>query len=354
MAISKSGRDVTPAEDYGFFGPDSVAWKVWGYPTSLTIGFSRAVVVEELDPNLVASVDRTQDIYRRPKTRYDRTIHYFALVAFGDSRATSRAADVLVKVHSKAIGTEPYGGGQYDANDPDSQLWILVTGWHSVLKAYEMYGPGRLSEADEAQYWAECARAAELQTCDPADVPRSRAELHAYYERMRPVMSGSPIARRAMAHLMDVSQLADDVPAVLRPARSVVGRFFRAGVIATLPHWMREMGDLRQSRLTDALARPVLRASFLAVAASKRVQLRVLGLLSPSTVPVVAPVLLGVPPVTPEVLTPQQARERYGYDKPAEAHLAWRAKQRDKVFGRGEAPSDDGLVESEPVLGRLA
>lgn len=350
---NRTHRDITPLEDHGFFGPDSVAWKVWGHPTSLTIGFSRAVVVEELDPNLVASVDRTQDIYKRPKTRYDRTIRYFALVAFGDSRTTSRAADVLVKVHSKAIGTEPYGGGRYDANDPDSQLWILVTGWHSVLKAYEMYGPGKLSEADEARYWADCATAAELQTCDPADVPRSRAELHAYYERMRPQMSGSPIAQRAMHHLMDVSQLVDDLPLVLRPARWVVGSFFRAGVIATLPAWMREMGDLPQSRVIDVLTRPVLRATFAGLTLSKGLQLRILALLSPSTVPVVAPAFLGVPPTNPEVLTPAQARERYGYDRPAEAHLAWRAQQHEKVFGRGEEPSDAGLVESESILGRL-
>lgn len=345
--------DVTPAEDYGFFGPDSVAWRVWGHPTSLTVGFSRAVVVEELDPDLVASVDRTQDIYRRPKTRYDRTIRYFALVAFGDSRTTSRAADVLVKVHSKAIGTEPYGGGRYDANNPDSQLWILVTGWHSVLKAYEMYGPGRLTDAEEAQFWAECAVAAELQTCDPVDVPRNRAELHAYYERMRPVMSGSPIAQRAMKHLMDVDQLVQ-VPRVLRPGQWVVGRFFRAGVIATLPRWMREMGDLRQPRAVDLAVLPVLKATFALLTLSKRLQLRILALLSPSTVPVVAPVFLGVPPVNREVLTPAQARERYGYDRPAEAHLAWRARQHEKVFGRGEAPSDAGLIESESVLGRLA
>lgn len=353
MATRKRS-DLTPAEDYGFFGPDSVAWKVWGYPTSLTIGFSRAVVVEELDPNLVASVDRTQDIYQRPKTRYDRTIHYFALVAFGDSRTTSRAADILVKVHSKAIGTEPYGGGRYDANDPDSQLWILVTGWHSVLKAYEMYGPGKLSAADERQYWEECARAAELQTCNPADVPRSRAELHAYYERMRPQMSGSPIAQRAMSHLMDVSQLADDLPRVLRPGRWVVGKFFRAGVIATLPGWMREMGDLPQSRTADLAVRPVLRATFLALSLSKGLQLRVLALLSPSTIGVVGPVFRGIEPVNPEVVSPAEARARYGFEKPAEAHLAWRQKQHEKVFGRGEEPSDAGLLESEPVLGRLA
>ncbi len=351
MAILKRTGDIAPAEDHGFFGPGSVTWKVWGYPTSLTIGFSRAVVVEELDPNLVASVDRTQDIYRRPKTRYDRTIHYFALVAFGGTRAATRAADVLVKVHSKAIGTEPYGGGRYDANDPDSQLWILVTGWHSVLKAYEMYGPGRLSEAEEAEYWAECAVAAELQTCDPADVPRSRAELHAYYERMRPVMSGSPIAQRAMKHLMDVDQLVD-VPRLLRPAHWVVGRFFRAGVIATLPHWMREMGDLPQRRAVDVAVRPVLRATFAVLSVSTRLQLRILALLSPSTPPVVAPALLGVPPVNDEVIAPAEAQRRYGYDAPARAHLEWRAKQHERVFGRGEAPSDAGLVESEPLLGR--
>ena len=59
-------------------------------------------------------------------------------------------------------------------------------------------------------------------------------------------------------------------------------------------------------------------------------------------------------PVNAEVLTPAGARERYGYQKPAEAHLEWRAKQHERVFGRGERPSDAGLVESEPVLGRLA
>lgn len=348
-----ANRDITPLEDYGFFGPGTVTWKVWSYPTSLTIGFSRAVVVEELDPNLVASVDRTQDIYRRPKTRYDRTIRYFALVAFGDSRTATRAADVLVKVHSKAIGTEPYGGGRYDANDPDSQLWILVTGWHSVLKAYEMYGPGKLSLEEEAQYWAECAVAAELQTCDPDDVPRSREELHAYYERMRPVMSGSPIAQRAMKHLMDLRQLVD-VPVVLRPARWVVARFFRAGVIATVPRWMRAMGDVEQSRAVDVLVRPVLKATFRLAAMSRRQQLWALGELSPSTVEVAAPMLSGIEPTNPVVVSPQEARERDGIEPPARAHLAWRAKQHDRVFGRGEQPDDAGLRESEPLLGRLA
>lgn len=168
---------VEPAEDYGFFGPDSVSWKVWSYPTSLSIGFQRAVVVEELDPALIAAVDKSHGIYDRPRTRYDRTLRYFAMVMFGDTRSTTKAADVLVKIHSKAVGIDPVNGSTYDANDPKSQLWIHLTAWHSILHVYEKYGPGRLTAAEEAQYWGECARAAQLQTCDPADVPCTRESI---------------------------------------------------------------------------------------------------------------------------------------------------------------------------------
>lgn len=112
--------EVEPQEDHGFFGPGSVVWKVWGYPMAPTVGFQRAVVVEELDPPLVAAVHAAQGIYRRSRTRCDRTLRYFATVAFAGSRHVCKAAGVLVKVRSRAIGHLPYGGGTYDANDPAS------------------------------------------------------------------------------------------------------------------------------------------------------------------------------------------------------------------------------------------
>ena len=85
-------------------------------------------------------------------------------------------------------GIEPISGKRYSANNPESQLWIHVTGWHSALKARgtEVYGSGPLHPAEEDEYWAECAIAAELQTCDPADVPRNRAEVRACFDRVRP------------------------------------------------------------------------------------------------------------------------------------------------------------------------
>jgi uncharacterized protein (DUF2236 family) len=353
MALSLLRKpEITPHEDYGFFGPGSVTWKVWSYPTSLTVGFQRAVVIEELDPALVAAVDKTQGIYARPRTRYDRTLRYFAMVAFADTRSTSQVADVLVKVHSKAVGTDPVTGKRYDANDPASQLWIQTTGWHSILKAYEMYGPGKLSDAEERQYWAECAVAAELQTCSPDDVPRTRDELRAYYEQMKPQLIGSDIAQKAMHHLLDASVMLPEMPKVLAPANFVVGRVLRAATIATMPRWMREMGGIKQSRAVDLAVIPVMKIAFFLANQNKRVKLALLSFLSPMTAPVVAPIFYKVAPTDPVVRTPAEARELYGYDKPSEAHLELRAQQAAKVFDEGGRPSEIGIIESEPILGR--
>ncbi len=354
VARIRAQGDPTPHQDYGFFGPDSVAWKVWSHPSSLTVGFQRAVVVEELDPNLVAAVDKTHDIYRRPRTRYDRTVRYFALVAFGGSRETATAADVLVKIHSKAVGTEPHGGGRYDANDPDSQLWILLTAWHSILYCYEKYGPGRLPALEEAQYWEECARAAELQTCSPDDVPRTREGVRRYFAQVRPGLAGSDIAVAAMRHLLEARVMLPPMPKVMAPVAWLATTVLRAGTLATMPRWMRQMSGLDQPRIFDVLARPVLWTAFRLVQLSPRTQVVLLGVLSPSTVPVAAPILLGVPPVSTELLTPAEARKRYGFDRTAEAHRELRARQAQRVFGEGRAPSDEGLFESEPILGSMS
>jgi uncharacterized protein (DUF2236 family) len=166
-----------------------VTWRVWSYPTSLTVGFQRAVVVEELDPALIAAVDQTGAVRYRPRTRYDRTLCYFATVAFGDARSAIEASNVLVKIHAKAVGIEPLSGNRYDANHPESQLWIHLTAWHSILYAYERYGPGRLSAEDEARYWEECAVAAELQNATP---PTCRVRAMASVSTSRECGHGSP------------------------------------------------------------------------------------------------------------------------------------------------------------------
>ena len=250
-------KSIEPLEDYGFFGPDSVTWKVWAYPTSPVIAFSRAVVVEELDPFLVAPVTASSKIYSQPRVRYDRTLRYFATIFFGDSRSVVKASEVLMKVHARATSVEPVSGLRADPNNPDSQLWIHLTAWHSAIYAYETYGPGPLPPEEEARYWEECAIAAEFQTIDPDTVPRTREGIRDYFERMRPRLAASEATQAAMDHLLNADVIFPPLPAALRPGAWVVARFIRAGVIATLPRWQRDLGNLRQPRIADALIKPL-------------------------------------------------------------------------------------------------
>jgi NAD(P)-dependent dehydrogenase (short-subunit alcohol dehydrogenase family) len=179
MQRRRSGATTT-----GFFGPGSPSWKVWASPTSL-IGFQRSVVLEHFDPYLAAAVADSAGIYTDPRGRLDRTLAYFLTVALADGRTAIAVSDALMRVHAKAKGIEPITGSRYSANNPAAQLWIHLTGWHSVLKCYERYGPGPLSADEEKWYWAESRIAAELQTCKPSDVPGSRDEVRQYFADVR-------------------------------------------------------------------------------------------------------------------------------------------------------------------------
>lgn len=113
------------------------------------------------------------------------------------------------------------------------------------------------------------------------------------------------------------------------------------------------MAGLNTSRTLDALAVVPLKAGFAMIGSSTRLQLMVLQLISPNTVPVAARVLRGVAPVDPVTTTPREAQARYGYAAPAQAHLELRARQKDRVFGEGRAPRDEGIIESQPILGSV-
>jgi uncharacterized protein (DUF2236 family) len=328
--------EVHPHRDNGFFGPGSVTWRVWSYPTSVVLGFLRAVVIEELDPFLVASVAHSGQVKQRTQLRYDRTMQYFATVKFGDAQSVLKAAETLTKIHGRSVGPEPISGGQFDANDPDSQLWIHLTAWHSILYTYEVFGPGKLSAADEAQYWRECAVAAHFQTIDPATVPLTREGVAAYFEAYRPRLVGSDVAQDMMNFLLDSTTRFLDgvVPTVVGTPISAV---IRRAVIATFPAWMRELSGLEQSRAVDVAVTAQTKVVVRSIALNRRAQLAVLAQFSPLTVPIVAPVLLRVPATSPKVWTPAEAYAHFGMPTPREQYATMLAA---RASGQGPKPYD--------------
>jgi uncharacterized protein (DUF2236 family) len=293
-----------PREDHGLFGPGSPTWRVWTSPTAL-IAFQRSIVVETFDPFLAAAVEEQNGVRSDPRGRFERTAHYFQTVAVGDSRAAIEASELLTRVHARATGTEPISGLPYSANDPDSQLWIHVTGWHSNLLCYERFGPGPLSAQDEHRYWAECAIAAELQTCDPAAVPRTRSEVRDYYATIRPRLCVSEHASALLTHFLRTPPRRENAELW------ATSRLLAVATIATIPRWMRRLGGFDRPAAVDAAIVPVARLLTRALAAPDR-QLSLLEHLAPAARHVVEPALRGEPPLRPETVTPTEARARHG------------------------------------------
>lgn len=290
--------------DYGFFGPGSPTWKVWTAPTAL-IGFQRSVVLEHFDPDLTAAVADVGGIYSDPRGRLDHTFAYFLIAAVGDSRMCIEASEHLMAVHAKATGIEPISGKRYSANNPDSQLWIHVTGWHSVLKCYEMYGPGPLSPAEERQYWAECVIAAELQTCKPSDVPTSRDEVRDYFAQVRPKLCSSERAHEGMHYLLFTPR---DRGFKLWSGSRLVA----PAAIATLPKWMRETGGFDQPGLLDKVYPSAVRTAMAALRNDRLEHTVAKNFIGPMTGRLLAEHLAARIPENPVTVTPRAAKERYG------------------------------------------
>jgi uncharacterized protein (DUF2236 family) len=290
-------------DDYGFFGPGSPTWKVWTAPTAL-IGFQRSVVLEHFDPFLAAAVADSAGIYSDPRGRLDRTQAYFLIVAIADGRTAVEASDHLMRVHAKATGVEPITGRRYSANNPFSQLWIHITGWHSVLKCYERYGPGPLLPDEECRYWAESRIAAELQTCEPSDVPGSRDEVRQYFAEVRDSLCTSERADRAMRYLLYTPRD--------RGFRLWAGsRVLAPAAIATLPGWMRRTGGFDQPAFVDAAVVPAARALVRGLMlADSRSMVAMARRLVPHTAEVLAAHRAVPPPVEPRTVTPAQALEQ--------------------------------------------
>ncbi|MFE4462399.1 oxygenase MpaB family protein [Nocardia tengchongensis] len=292
--------------DYGFFGPDSPSWKVWTSPTAV-IGFQRAVTLEHFDPFLTAAVADTGKIYSEPRNRLDATFAYFLIVAIGDSRTAIQASEHLMTVHAKNTGIEPISGQRYSANSPETQLWIHITGWQSVLKAYEMYGPG-LTPEEEAQYWRECRIAAELQTCKPEDVPITREGVRQYYADVRARLCTSEAAQDGMRQLLFTS------PGNGAGWTYAIGaRLLSFASIATLPKWQRKLGQFDRPGIVDVMVRPAGRILvWLFTLFDKKGLIMAAPIIAPMAGQILEQHIKGELPARPETVTPAQARERYG------------------------------------------
>jgi uncharacterized protein (DUF2236 family) len=201
--------DVKPKDD-GLLGPDPVAWRVIGHPGAL-IGGLRSLILQSLHPLAMAGVDQHSDYVKRPLDRLHRTTYYVAATAYGDSETAARAVEHVRLRHRKVRGTDPVTGSSYSAEDPDTQLWVHCTEWHSFLVAYRVFAGGLTAE-EEDRYIAEGAIIGSLLGTPRELVPATTAEMDAFFERVTPELCMSDSARAAIDFVVRPRPTRDILP----------------------------------------------------------------------------------------------------------------------------------------------
>lgn len=146
--LSRTLADAPRADD-GYYGPDSVSWRVFSDPGSM-LGAKNAVFLQMLEPGMMTHFQRVSLTSEGPEqlaARFDRTSAYLRDAIFADRAHADAAAAHVDRLHERASWTNPETGEVVSAKQPDWQRWTWWTYIWSAVRGYQEFGPG-ISAAD--------------------------------------------------------------------------------------------------------------------------------------------------------------------------------------------------------------
>src|SRR5207248_10318034 len=130
LGVSRDGQ-LRPSNgdgvdrDPGWFGPDSVTWRVHA-DTSMLVAGMTAFALQALHPRAMAGVwDHSTfggDFFGRTR----RTGEFVQGVVYDPAAAAERRCKGLRRVHDRVVGHTP-DGRPYSAGDPELLEWVHVT-----------------------------------------------------------------------------------------------------------------------------------------------------------------------------------------------------------------------------------
>jgi uncharacterized protein (DUF2236 family) len=232
-----------------FLAPGSVARAVHADLASMMVGGLSALFLQALHPLAMAGVADHSNYKEDPTGRLRRTAHFVGATTYGSTEDARRAIDLVRRVHDTVHGVAP-DGRPYSAHEPELLTWIHVAETDSFLRGVQQFGPWRFTDDECDRYFDETARVAlEL---GARWVPRSRAEVAAYYRRIRPELYAGAQAFEARDFLLrGLARRPED--------RAIYGVLVSAGV-SLLPPWARQELGLPTPPLVDAVVvRPLAR-----------------------------------------------------------------------------------------------
>ena len=161
--------------DPGYFGPDSMMWKV-NMEITVLFGGARALLMHAAHPLIAAGARQTSFYQRDPWKRLIRTLSLQNSVTFGTKEEADESAHRINKLHEVIKGTDEISGGYYDALDHEQLLWVHACLQISSIYFYEKTVK-KLTTEEKNLYHRENTLAAEMVLIDSKKMPTTHEGL---------------------------------------------------------------------------------------------------------------------------------------------------------------------------------
>ncbi len=227
--------------DPGYFGPNSIMWKV-NKEITVLFGGARALLMHAAHPLIAAGARQTSFYQRDPWKRLIRTLSLQNSVTFGTKEEADDSAHRINKLHEVIKGEDEVSGGYYDALDHEQLLWVHACLQISSIYFYEKT-VRKLTDEEKDQYHVENMKAAELVLINTKEMPQTHQGLKDW------VINKS----RSKDYLMftDVAKDVQDiiaggpVPTHIKP----IWPFIAFTAFNTLPKEFKELYGVKETRL---------------------------------------------------------------------------------------------------------
>jgi uncharacterized protein (DUF2236 family) len=180
---------------FGFFGPESITWKV-NRESAVFLGAGRAALLQLAHPWVATALAHHSNLLHDAVGRFHSTFRVIYTMLFGDRAQARQAAQQLYRRHLTIQGSLP-DGQHYEANDVAALVWVYATLVESAVLAYDFALPA-LSLGEREEYYKESKRMAALFGIPAADLPADWAAFTDYIAKMfdSPLLTVDENARR--------------------------------------------------------------------------------------------------------------------------------------------------------------
>lgn len=171
--------NIRAAAHDGYFGPDTVSWKVFSDPSS-KLGGVAGILLQSLNPMMMRLFSAASDYESDVAGRGERTGRYIDTIIFGDTAHADAAAAAVRRLHAHAVWTDPQTGETLRADNEPWLAWTHNSLVYALLRAADAFGPS-LTVAEADRFVVEQHRAAKLAGIDDDSLLPPTREALAHY-----------------------------------------------------------------------------------------------------------------------------------------------------------------------------